>query len=567
MSTLVLVMGLVLPASAQIGDRPLAGDREAALRYVDWAAQAIAEDRWDEAGAALERGADFADVSSDISYLLALVRSRQGQPRGAVLEALGRALEADRWYRYTPAEGRLLEAETLIALRLFPEALSVLASLPPGAGADRLRLGALKSLGRREDFRRLMAAALERYPWDPAFPRLLLEYATDRLPEGNERELIDLVLKRLSFFLEADPELACAALPFIRDDAEAARLLGAYRAAFPPVPASIPPAMRLGLIDEDQAMDELFQNPSLDKALIRSVWDLIRHDRGRDRLRRNLLGFSGVITEDGDQDGFSEIHVRYEGGAITEYTYDADQDGLEDLRVFFFAGLPREAELVVFPEASGGGAETPVFAYPVRDEDRVKALIRWEPYPFVLRVEWEGVSYLLRPRDFSFSPLALREFIAGGELSFLFPERDPQYGRLSRRSLVSFSRVIERPSGEFAGAVERIDMDRGIPQGAEEFLAGRIVSTTEFVLGRPRIQRVDLDLDGRRETVRRFRTDGSGALCMESYQKDIESSESDWDGDGLFETGEEYFPDGGLLRSWDMDKDGLREYTEWIRDY
>jgi hypothetical protein len=568
---LVLIIGPVIPLSAQIGDRVLTGDRDAAVKYVDWVRQAIAEERWEEAAAALERGADFSDVSSDISYLLAMVRSRQGRPKGAVLEALRRALEADRWDRYTPAEGRLLEAETLIPLRLYSEALSVLGGLPSGAEADRLRLIALKNLKRRDDFRRLMAAALDRYPWDPAFPRLLLEYAADRLPEGNEGDLVDLVLRRLPFLLEVEPELVCAAVPFIRDPAEGSRLLGAYRAVFPPSSSSISPALNLGLIDEDQAVNELFQNSPLDKALLQSVWDLLRHDTGRDHFRRNLLGFSGVITEDADKDGFPEIHVLYEGGVIKEYGYDADQDGLEDLRVFFAAGDPREVELVILPDPSPEGRTgTPSFAYPPQDEGRVKALVRWEQYPFVSRVNWEEITYMLKPRDFSFRPLVFGEFITGGETPFLFPRRDPQYGRLSKRSLVSFSRVIERPSREFPGAVERIDMEGGVPQRAAEFLAGRIVSTTEFLLGRPQTQRVDLDLDGRAETIRRFRADPAGVPAeipyTETYTKDIESSESDWDGDGIFETGERYFPDGGLLRSWDMDKDGIREYTELIRN-
>jgi hypothetical protein len=563
---LVLISCPVISLSAQIGDRVLTGDRDAAVKYVDWVRQAMAEERWDEAAAALERGADFSDVSSDISYLLALARSRQGRPGGAVLEALRRALEADRWDRYTPAEGRLLEAETLIPLRLYAEVLSVLAGLPSGAEADRLRLIALKNLGRREDFRRLMTAALDRYPWDPAFPRLFLEYAADRLPEGDEGDLTALILKRLPFLLEVDPELVCAAVPFIRDNAEGARLLGAYRAVFTPSLPSIPPSLNLGRIDEDQAVSELFQNSLLDKALLQSVWDLLRHDAGRERFRRNLLGFSGVITEDADKDGFPEVHVLYEGGAIKEYGYDADQDGLEDLRIFFAAGDPRELELAVLPDpVPGEGTGTSLFAYPSRDEGRIKVLVRWEQYPFVSRVNWEEITYMLRPRDFSFRPLVFGEFIAGGETPFLFPGRDPLYGRLSKRSLVSFSRVIERPSREFAGAVERIDMEGGIPQKSAEFLAGRIVSTTEFFLGRPRTQRVDLDLDGRAETIRRFRSDPAGEQYTEAYIGDIESSESDWDGDGIFETGEQYFPDGGILRSWDMDKDGIREYTELIR--
>jgi hypothetical protein len=66
-----------------------------------------------------------------------------------------------------------------------------------------------------------------------------------------------------------------------------------------------------------------------------------------------------------------------------------------------------------------------------------------------------------------------------------------------------------------------------------------------------------MDQDGRLETVRRFRRsdfplDDPGELA---------SSESDWDGDGVYEYGETY--EGGIIiRSWDMDKDGVRELFE-----
>jgi hypothetical protein len=94
-----------------------------------------------------------------------------------------------------------------------------------------------------------------------------------------------------------------------------------------------------------------------------------------------------------------------------------------------------------------------------------------------------------------------------------------------------------------------------------EILENRVVSETEFVLGRPVVQRVDLDLDGRLETLRRFRGElppVSGDGVFPDYLGDIESSQSDWDGDGIFEMGEEYFPDGTLKNTWNLKRDGLR---------
>jgi hypothetical protein len=105
-------------------------------------------------------------------------------------------------------------------------------------------------------------------------------------------------------------------------------------------------------------------------------------------------------------------------------------------------------------------------------------------------------------------------------------------------------------------------MEQGIPLSGAEYLRGRTVSITEYRNGRPVLRRLDLDLDGRMETLRRFRAAGEPAYDPFGREAIPESSESDWDGDGIYETGEEYLPDGRTTRSWDMNKDGIREYTE-----
>jgi hypothetical protein len=150
-----------------------------------------------------------------------------------------------------------------------------------------------------------------------------------------------------------------------------------------------------------------------------------------------------------------------------------------------------------------------------------------------------------------------------GNQGLPYPERDPNGAGLTLRALVSFAATIERPSREFRGALERVTMERGIPRRAAEYLDNRMVSVTEFARGRPVLQRVDLDLDGRMETVRYFRPEGENPGPEEpfGYAAVFDSSESDWDGNGIYETGEEYFPDGSVARSWDLNEDGNREYT------
>ncbi|MDR3145765.1 MAG: tetratricopeptide repeat protein [Treponema sp.] len=574
---LLLVSGGIY---AQSGEEA-AGDRAVAERYAGWARRAMDEGRWTEAEAALERAADYADVSSELSWLLALVRLHEKRLPGAVLEALRRAIAADRWESYPPEEVRLLEAALLIRFRFYAEALESLSRIPEGADAALLRLRALMGLRDLSRFRGAMKDSLERYPRDPRQAELLFAFGGGLLPGDSDRELMDTALRRLPLLLEGAPDLAWMAVPFIGDTEEARRRIAAYRAGGGRSPAAIPAALRLGLIGERQALEELFsasgvppaapgsglwtgavpggeallsgvsaiminaaagpdspeEGPVLDKALLLSVWELLRNTAGREAFRRNLLRFSGVIIEDRDGDGFPESAAWYEDGLIRRYVYDEGQDCLPELTVFFDGGLPFRGETAVFPEAGEGEAE--------------RALVFWERYPSVLRVELGERRYFPQPLAFFFRPLRFRELGGDGPAGFMYPETEGNSLRIGRRSLVSSAVTIEEPGEVFRDAVRRVEMDGGVPRRSSEWLDGRPVSVTEFVSGRPFLQRIDLDLDGRPETIRRY---GEGGLLL--------SAESDWDGDRIFETGEEYFPDGRVSRSWDMDRDGIREYIE-----
>jgi hypothetical protein len=376
------------------------------------------------------------------------------------------------------------------------------------------------------------------------------------------------------------------AAPFIKDREEARRLLGAYRGVHRPLPASIPASLSLGLIDEPEAVEELFDFPApeagtaaelvINKDLIEDVFALLRDDEGRRLFRERLFRFSGLITAGTDQDGIPESRARYRDGVIREFFWDADQDGLAELAVHFDAGgiplwaeqvtLPESPELAAIPAAGPVAAEGAdisggrVFAVPLRDADRTKALIFWERYPWVQRSELAGAAYIPAPGTLLFSPI--RFAALAGEAGLPYPLVELPNVQVSRRTLVSFSQTIRRPSGEFEGAVEWIDILHGIPLRAAEILGGRPVAITEFVRGKPAVQRIDLDLDGRMETIRRFQETEPGNENLPEYKKIIRFSESDWDGDGIFETSEQYLSDGTVVYSWDMDGDGEREYSE-----
>ncbi|MDR0314091.1 MAG: hypothetical protein LBI14_10915 [Treponema sp.] len=553
-----IVFFMITPAvlSAQTASR---GDAAAAALYVQWAEDAINRGSWSEALIVLERGVDYANVSSDISYLLALARSYFQRPVGAVLEAVRRAIGTDRWNNYLPEDALLLEAEQLIILKSYGEALNILTGVSESPQSARLRLLALRFSSRTDEFLRYTEETFNRFPRETEPIRIFLDYLRVEdiyglYPRQSERELFSLIERRLPSLLPLDPELAWMAAPFIRDTAEARRLVAAYRAVNEPVPASFPITLNLGLVDERIILEELFtpQNRAvgLDIFLLDTIWDLLG-DEGREIFRRNLLQYSGVIKIDANFDGISDAFVAYQTGLPVSYQADDNQDRVPELIVEFEVGLPTFALIALPPEVSFGRS--------VVSEEAVRRIrINWEQYPAVLNAELEGERFIFRPFSFFYAPLQFREYptqvlqnqfsldYSGGTVqarNILFPERNTMIAALTRRVLIANSYQVERASAEFSGAVEVIELNSSIPVRAREYLDGRMISETDFLRGRPIAQRVDLDLDGRLETVRHFRrsslTQDDGTLVppeiLLDYERDYDYAQSDWAGDGNYE--------------------------------
>ena len=502
-----------------------------AIRYALWAKNIIDQNQWDIALAGLERASDFASVSSDISYLLALARSHEKKPLGSVLDALDQALAVDRWNMYSPEAARLMKADTLIAIRAYPQALAELSMVGSSPRQAELTLKAFAAF-RPDEFLIFLTDTLDRYPRECGPVRIFLHYlhkmnAEGRSPGSDELQLLELVTRRLPVLLLKDQELAWMAAPFMWDRTEAARLVSAYRAVNKPAPASLPVALSLGVIDEETALEELFAATSgdatktpLDMALLTEIWNLLRREEARSVFRRNLSAFTGVITEDTDSDGIPETSAEYYRGILKTSVYNALQDGVPDLTLYYEAGEPRRA-LTIVPPGTTDKSGAPAAAY--------EAGVEWERYPAVLEAELNGVRYLPRPLDLNFSPVAFVELWGSG---VLFPQRDRLSPPLTRRVLVLHSLRVERPSLEFSGGTEVVELNRGIPVRAREYVGELMVSETEFLRGRPQLQRLDLNLDGRMDTVRHFRRSYRPVELEDlwDYDRDIDAV-SEWDGE------------------------------------
>ena len=503
------------------------GDDAVAERYASWSKNLVDDGRWAEALTALERASAFSSVSSDISYLLALARSHGHKPRGGVLKALEMALNVGRWKMYSPDDARLLKAENLIALGVYSEALSELSKTSKSPREAELTLKALLYY-RPAEFLRYMTDILDRYPRENEPVRIFFSYLKTKDAAGataseSDLQLLELVVRRLPVLLLKDAELAWMAAPFMRDTPEAKRLVQAYRAVNDPVSASLPAALKLGVIDEEIALEELFgtknkfsgaADASLDINLMGEVWGLLRREEARAIFRRNLLVFSGVISEDANRDGIIETTVEYSRGMLRQASYDAAQSGIPDMTIYFEAGDPRRADYLIPPENTE--------ASPSRKE----AVVYWERYPAVEEVEMEGARYIPRPLSFHFSPVKFEELWGS---TVLFPRRDRMSPPLTRRVLVFQSLRIERPSLEFSKGKEVVELDQGIPVRAREYVGESMVAETDFIRGRPQLQRVDLDLDGKMETFRHFKRDYRSRELEElwDYDRNIDYTVND----------------------------------------
>ena len=490
----------------------------------------------------LERGSDYADVSSDLSFLLAMTQSRFKKPKGEIILTLRKALAANHWNYFRPENARLMEAEILIAVKVYQDALNVLTFTSESIDSARLRLLAMRFMPNKNAYFRYTIEMMELYPREPAPARIFLEYINAESASGNpptdaERQILDLIFRRLSLLLPLDPELAWMTAPFLRDTQEAARLVSAYRAVNAPLPASIPVSLSLGVIDEKTALNEVFSSQNrlsgIDVSLLDEVWELLHSDEGKDQFRRNIAGFFGTITADINKDGIPEAAAVYQNGMLIGYTYDEDQDGLPELTIGFKAGDPVNAVIAV---SSDTGISRSLFSM---DSGQRKIIINWEQYPAVLYAALDNERFIPRPFDFFYAPVRFRELSNSGLAyngyydGILFPEKDNMTAALTRRVLIANSLRVVRPSMEFIDATETVELNQSIPVRAWESLNGKIISETDFLRGRPISQRLDIDLDGYMDTFRSFRRFSlvqDGVLpppeVLLDYEREFESVES-----------------------------------------
>ncbi|MDR3325637.1 MAG: hypothetical protein LBS82_06620 [Spirochaetaceae bacterium] len=487
---LALLLLLALPPAAHAQDALDAdaprGEAAIAEKYVEWAQNAYDHARYQEAEKALQRAQDYAEHSSDLSYLRALSQRRQGAPRRRILSDLELALATDRWNQYHAHDARALKASLLLELMQYQAALREIDALPASAEREAQRLEALRQLKENAAFRSAAAHALQAYPEDPHIAAQLFAYAAATpTPTPQDAALVDTALARLPVLLETSPTLIYQAAPFIPDVEDAQRRLRAQTARDPSPPQrALPTLLSLGVYDEDAAIKQLFTHAVIDKQTLIATYSQLRTDAARRTLINALRSFTGTIASDANNDAISEASCTYKNGQATHITVDTHQEGQPSLSINLAGGTPTHATTTI---------------------DAQPAAIDYETYPVVQRAHYRDKTYTYPPAAFHYAPIRFEPLCAPDGIPY--PEPAAGSSTLSERTLLVNAAIVENPSPEIEGAIQQTRLTNGIPTSAQETLDGKIVSQTQYRDGTPHTQTIDADLDGRMETTRHFDTD------------------------------------------------------------
>jgi hypothetical protein len=503
-----------------------------------------ASGRWGEASSLLAEAEALDGRDSDARYLSALALLKSKDDAAAALAELDAALLSGQFFLYDPSEALNLKVSLLIRMRRFEEALALAApagrftaaqTAPADYGAER-RLAVAASLfglGKREAAFREIGEGARLFPSEPRFARLFFSEAgrASVVPDSDAiRDLGGLFLRRLPELAELDPGLRVLAAPLVADEAGRRDSILAFRAMGGSSPQASLLALEYGIIDDASCVAELFSAGVILRSDFSSLRGLLRDPKGLSALDAALSGYSGKLLSDRDGDGFAEESAVYEKGLLRSYSLDGDQDGRPELRIEAKEGLPATLSL----SREGLSLEASYSRY---------------PYLSSLRFLTSGGAreYRFGPEAYVYAPLLLAAFPSAADDRVYLPEASPVPDP-SERSAAAAALSLAAQNGEY---LDVVSLDAGIPLRRERFLGGRLYAVLDYRNGRPGLERVDADGDGRFETERAYDPEGDGS------EASIRSLRVDADGDGVFEYREELaFPH---LKEWDFDGDGLAD--------
>ena len=487
----------------------------------------------DEARELVDEALGFVPVDPDANYLRAMIGLARGEPLVEALSFMETSLTGLEFRFHDQLDAEIFLASLLVRVKRPEEALRLLEGKPADPEVLYAAAKARRLLGDLEGERSLVAEAHHRFPHDS---RPLIQWLVRREPlernAGNVEFLTRLFEVRPSL-AEQDRRINILLAPYAPSLDDARFLVREYRAMGGDPAFSAVQALRLGLVDERQAIKELLAENEAGEPTLLGWPDLeklvgyLSGPEAVDSLLNTFRGFKGILTLDTNDDGSHEIMIRYESGFPVSMSVDDNQDGKPEMLVDFSDGVPTSIELFV-------GSS--------------RLLVMYASWPYASLVELHtGTSserYHFGSAVMSLPLVQYHELVRGSSAS-IRGVTPVGLGVPNRNSLISSAYRIEKLSPE--GRESLLAKD-GIPQRAWWQDAygwqGRIV----YYEGVPVDERLDLNGDGTFEARRHWRRDAAGHPYPAYMEVDL-------DGDGLYEYRESLV--SPFYKSWDFDGDGL----------
>jgi antitoxin component YwqK of YwqJK toxin-antitoxin module len=495
-----------------------------AEKYAAWAYDMLKQNEFEKTLKFLERSKDYADVSSDISYMLAFTRNKLNKNALSALTPALLSIKTERWNLYTKTDALLLSAQIQIRLRRYNDALRLLKDCNESEESALLRILALKGALKNNDsifesFTKELENALQRYPNNKEFTKIAFTWAAEQKASQKNSLFVQTFLEKLNLIRNVNDDVLYMAAPFFYNEEETQKqLLVWYSASNGVVPNyALPVLLNYGIVDEGIVISKLFENETIDAGVIKEVYKHLRTDLERENFRKEISGYTGVITEDYDADGYIEARTTYQNGFMTSFTLDSSQNGITNTEIIISAGTPVQVTHSTLANnvPAGDPTEGVNLISPVFQENTVQQLqITYTNYPIVTKAVLKTcdtennkdkvlLTFYFSPNNFFHKPIDFEQL--AGPFGLPFPtliNKESFYTGV--KMLWAHSYEVETAGKNFKNSKLILQLKNEILLSAREYIDNTLVSEDFFTNGRLYERRIDMDLDGKLETRIRF---------------------------------------------------------------
>jgi tetratricopeptide (TPR) repeat protein len=491
----------------------------------------------------------FRPDYSDALFLKSRILAEKPENRSSACETARAALKASSWETYTPGEGIVHLCRLLTELRLYKEALFLLADTETGNSAFfsaeeyEILLRCHEGLGEKKNLETSLRSALAAFPDESFFLETFFRTSDPLRAETVRR--FDL--------LKLEPEKHLPAIAsYIKSAANSdgvLQLAWDYFRAGGNDPAVSCLLIEKGLVDPQREIERFISFGGLSRIdLLRKIDQTLRFQYPQ-LVADALSSFSGEAVLDADGDGISEEKFLIKMGKPVIWKIDEDQDGLDEVSVDFSETTLLPSKLTCTTGDSGmiaGYADYPYAdealyykggLYPASSSGIADQTFRNHILPGTLALP--VISGVLPP-------------VSGGA-AWLNYRLDRNFVTLSREKVEAASYMYEERNARESGYTRIVFLEDGKVRqidivysgGNESLVFHRLV----FQNGKCSYGWRDLDRDGTFDVREYYDEDGK-----------LDSVAIDTTGDGKPDYFESFFPEN--ITEWDTDGDGILDARE-----